>query len=164
MCPQMGEPEVTLTDVILRHVEMGLAIIEAFSAEQRQELKRYSEIVNGDKKKKSSKRNNKIDRKAGGIQEAELPRTIPFKTLSFLHETLKKHFDDDISDKNLSINESEESVHRPCAYLHELLRGSSLHIPELPKPTRNPELEARCQRLRLEQQEKEYQKMVRMWK
>ena len=164
MCSQLMEPEVTLTDVIRRHVEMGLAVADAFSAEQRKELKRYSKISVANNKKKHSKM-SKTARKGGcdisggsnssGSSHDEIPQTIPFKTLSFLHETLKEHFKDDTK-------EEREDASRPCAYLHELLRGSSLHIPELRKPERNPVLEARCQRLRLQQRENEYQNMVRI--
>ena len=46
-------------------------------------------------------------------------------------------------------------------YLHELMKGSSVELPTPPPdPPRNPELEARIQRLRKEQERKEYDKMV----
>jgi len=156
MVSQLMEPEVTLTDVIRRHLTMGLAIKDAFSAEQNKELSRFSKLSSTTNKSKQSKKKNARKSNLDDVTKDEVPPTIPFKTLIFLHAALKKHF----IEAPEEVVESLENESRPCAYLHELLRGSSLHIPELPKPERNPELEARCQRLRLEQQEKAYQNMV----
>ena len=156
------EPEVTLTDVIRRHLTMGLAIKDAFTAEQSQELSRFSKLATKSSKSKQSKKKNNKKGNLDDVTKEEVPQTVPFKTLLFLHATLKKHFNEASKEVEESLEkEGAENESRPCAYIHELLRGSSLHIPELPKPERNPELEARCQRLRLEQQEKAYQNMVR---
>ncbi|XP_053678411.1 uncharacterized protein LOC128728791 [Anopheles nili] len=46
-------------------------------------------------------------------------------------------------------------------FLHELLSGSTIRLPENPTQERNPELEARCQRLRKEQADREYQRMTK---
>uniref|UniRef100_A0A182NFZ7 Endoplasmic reticulum-based factor for assembly of v-atpase n=1 Tax=Anopheles dirus TaxID=7168 RepID=A0A182NFZ7_9DIPT len=46
-------------------------------------------------------------------------------------------------------------------YLHTLLAGCSLKLPENPIQERNPELEARCQRLRKEQEDREYHRMTK---
>lgn len=46
-------------------------------------------------------------------------------------------------------------------YLHELLEGSKLILPKNEIIERNPELEARCQRLKREQDERSYQTMTR---
>uniref|UniRef100_A0A182QXE2 Endoplasmic reticulum-based factor for assembly of V-ATPase n=1 Tax=Anopheles farauti TaxID=69004 RepID=A0A182QXE2_9DIPT len=46
-------------------------------------------------------------------------------------------------------------------YLHTLLAGCLLKLPENPIQERNPELEARCQRLRKEQEDREYQRMTK---
>lgn len=46
-------------------------------------------------------------------------------------------------------------------YLNEWLEGSTLHLPAYEPPPRNPELEARIQRLKAEQANREYKEMVR---
>lgn len=49
----------------------------------------------------------------------------------------------------------------PKVYLHELIKGSDVELPSPPPdPPRNPVLEARIQRLRKEQERKQYEKMV----
>uniref|UniRef100_A0A182PKZ3 Endoplasmic reticulum-based factor for assembly of V-ATPase n=1 Tax=Anopheles epiroticus TaxID=199890 RepID=A0A182PKZ3_9DIPT len=46
-------------------------------------------------------------------------------------------------------------------YLHTLLAGCQLRLPQNPIRERNPELEARCQRLRKEQEDREYHRMTK---
>lgn len=46
-------------------------------------------------------------------------------------------------------------------YLHELLEGSQLILPKNVMVERNPELEARCQRLKREQEEQTYRMMTK---
>ncbi|XP_061683907.1 transmembrane protein 199 [Syngnathoides biaculeatus] len=46
-------------------------------------------------------------------------------------------------------------------YLHELLEDSSLHLPEVVKPPRNPELVARLEIMKARLANKEYNKMTR---
>lgn len=46
-------------------------------------------------------------------------------------------------------------------YLHHLIQSSEMVLPENEVKPRNPELEARCQRLRAEQQNREYHKMTK---
>lgn len=46
-------------------------------------------------------------------------------------------------------------------YLHELVEGSQLILPANEIVERNPELEARCQRLKLEQEEYKYRQMTK---
>uniref|UniRef100_S4R904 Transmembrane protein 199 n=1 Tax=Petromyzon marinus TaxID=7757 RepID=S4R904_PETMA len=46
-------------------------------------------------------------------------------------------------------------------YLHELLEGSELYFPEPEKPARNPELVARLEKLKAQQDNAEYRRMVR---
>lgn len=53
--------------------------------------------------------------------------------------------------------QSDEGV----GYLHELLGGSKLVLPQNEIVERNPELEARCQRLRREQDERNYKSMTK---
>lgn len=49
----------------------------------------------------------------------------------------------------------------PNIHLHEIVKGSNVIIPTPPPdPPRNKELEARVQRLRKEQEQKQYDKMV----
>lgn len=160
MTCQLVEPEVTMTEIIRQHLAMGMKIIDNFSADQRKELKKYSVVA-----KRKSKKIDCIKKGDSCVKEKDgdknddsnvSPTTIPFKTISFLHTTLLESFK--TSSKDVADSAGDDDA--PCVYLHELLRGSTLHIPELPKPERNPELEARCRRLRLEQQEREYQQMV----
>jgi len=159
---------VTVTDVIRHHLTMALKIIDQFPAEQRKELKKYSQLI--DRKKKNKKGgggggggavgfSDGSILEVNGINEASSstltsPTTIPFKIISILHKTLAEHF------SNPAHSDLEVEVGAFCPYLHEVLRGSTLHIPELPTPKRNPELEARCQKLKLQQQERDYQQMV----
>lgn len=51
-------------------------------------------------------------------------------------------------------------VQPPC-YLHELLKGCEIVLPEPEVLPRSPELEARCQRLRREQEVKAYRSMTK---
>ncbi|XP_066154769.1 uncharacterized protein [Euwallacea fornicatus] len=46
-------------------------------------------------------------------------------------------------------------------YLHELMEGSEVVLPKNEEIARNPELERRCQKLKAEQQNREYQHMTR---
>ncbi|KAF7219464.1 transmembrane protein 199 [Nothobranchius furzeri] len=46
-------------------------------------------------------------------------------------------------------------------YLYEFLEDSSLHLPEAVKPPRNPELEARLERIKARLANEEYNKMTR---
>lgn len=48
-----------------------------------------------------------------------------------------------------------------AGYLHELLEGSKLVLPQNEIIERNPELEARCQRLKREQDERSYKTMTK---
>ncbi|NXS12869.1 TM199 protein, partial [Neodrepanis coruscans] len=46
-------------------------------------------------------------------------------------------------------------------YLHELLEGCEIHLPEVPVPPRNPELVARLERIKAKLAHEEYQRMTR---
>ncbi|KAF7244217.1 hypothetical protein EYD10_09522 [Varanus komodoensis] len=46
-------------------------------------------------------------------------------------------------------------------YLHELLEGSEIFLPEVKKPPRNPELEARLEKIKARLANEEYQQMTR---
>ena len=68
--------------------------------------------------------------------------TIPYELVKRAHEIMNKHS-------------------AGTLYLHELLEHSDIHLPEYEPPPRNPELEARCQKLRAEQADQEYRKMTK---
>ncbi|XP_075296081.1 vacuolar ATPase assembly protein VMA12 isoform X1 [Opisthocomus hoazin] len=46
-------------------------------------------------------------------------------------------------------------------YLHQLLEGSEIHLPEVPVPPRNPELVARLERIKAKLANEEYRRMTR---
>ncbi|XP_067132481.1 transmembrane protein 199 [Centruroides vittatus] len=69
-------------------------------------------------------------------------RLIPFKTIHRICDTLN-----DGENKKL--------------YLHEMLHGCEIDFWKPPKPKRNPELEARIQKLKAEQEEREYHEMTK---
>lgn len=53
------------------------------------------------------------------------------------------------------------TLQKQTVHLHELMKGSEVQLPKLaPDPPRNPELQARIERLRKEQEQREYEKMV----
>lgn len=56
---------------------------------------------------------------------------------------------------------TEASAVDTVPYLHELVEGSQLILPANEIVERNPELEARCQRLKLEQDEYKYRQMTK---
>lgn len=55
----------------------------------------------------------------------------------------------------------QRQIDESAGYLHELLEGSKLVLPQNEIIERNPELEARCQRLRREQDERSYKTMTK---
>ncbi|XP_022338043.2 vacuolar ATPase assembly protein VMA12-like [Crassostrea virginica] len=72
-------------------------------------------------------------------------KTIPFRLIKYAFD---KH-------------DEGRSKGTPKEYLNEWLDGTSLHLPAYEPPPRNPELEARIQRLKAEQENREYRNMVR---
>ncbi|KAM6163996.1 transmembrane protein 199 [Rhynchocyon petersi] len=46
-------------------------------------------------------------------------------------------------------------------YLHELLEGSEIYLPEVVKPPRNPELVARLEKIKIQLANEEYQRITR---
>ncbi|NXE11690.1 TM199 protein, partial [Lophotis ruficrista] len=64
---------------------------------------------------------------------------------------------------------SQAAVNRPVSsfpaesplYLHQLLEGCEIHLPEVPVPPRNPELVARLERIKAKLANEEYQRMTR---
>eukprot|EP00064_Thunnus_orientalis_P004968 superscaffoldBa00000473_g4981 len=75
------------------------------------------------------------------ILEKPEPTTLPFSTA----RKLKKHLQDE---------------GHPF-YLHELLEDSSLHLPEVVKPPRNPELIARLEKIKAKLANEEYNRITR---
>ncbi|KAM7413662.1 hypothetical protein PAMA_020851 [Pampus argenteus] len=75
------------------------------------------------------------------ILEKPEPTTLPFSTA----RRLKKHLQDE---------------GHPF-YLHELLEDSSLHLPEVVKPPRNPELVARLEKIKARLANEEYNRITR---
>lgn len=55
----------------------------------------------------------------------------------------------------------KREIDENAGYLHDLLEGSKLVLPQNEIIERNPELEARCQRLRREQDERSYKTMTK---
>ncbi|CAH1800473.1 unnamed protein product, partial [Owenia fusiformis] len=70
---------------------------------------------------------------------------IPFTTVRKLHKFLQL----------------DSSSDEPVVYLHELLEESDICFPKLEVPERNPELEARIQRLKGQQANREYANMTK---
>ncbi|KAK5617035.1 hypothetical protein CRENBAI_016515 [Crenichthys baileyi] len=75
------------------------------------------------------------------ILEKPKPTILPFSTA----RKLKKH----LQDKGHPF------------YLHQLLEDSSLHLPEVVKPPRNPELVARLEKIKAKLANEEYNRMTR---
>ncbi|XP_046569754.1 LOW QUALITY PROTEIN: transmembrane protein 199-like [Haliotis rubra] len=71
----------------------------------------------------------------------ETNQRIPFRLVKKVYEIL---------------NEDGEKI-----YLHELMQGSEVCLPTVKLPPRNPELEARIQKLKAEQSNREYRHMTR---
>ncbi|XP_072163600.1 transmembrane protein 199-like [Diadema setosum] len=69
------------------------------------------------------------------------PRSIPFTCVRKVHELL--------------------SAGSSGIYLHELLEGAEIYHPPLEPPKRNPELVARLERLKAEQEDKQYREMTK---
>ncbi|KAH8284370.1 hypothetical protein KR018_010607 [Drosophila ironensis] len=83
-------------------------------------------------------------------EEEEKPRkdkqTLLFiEEISWLNDTLIKLREQDVCE----------------VFLHELIQTCDLILPQNEYTPRNPELEARCQKLREEQQNRDYQKMTK---
>ncbi|CAH1233797.1 TMEM199 [Branchiostoma lanceolatum] len=72
---------------------------------------------------------------------ADKPANIPFQTVQKLHGRLE---------------DGEKKQ-----YLHELLEGSDVFFPPVETPPRNPELVARLERLKREQENRQYAQMTR---
>ncbi|KAM4844355.1 transmembrane protein 199 [Thomomys bottae] len=68
-------------------------------------------------------------------------RLVPFRLIRDLHQHLRER------DSTL--------------YLHELLKGSEIYLPEVVKPPRNPELVARLEKIKIQLANEEYKRITR---
>ncbi|XP_016047017.1 transmembrane protein 199 isoform X2 [Erinaceus europaeus] len=68
-------------------------------------------------------------------------RLVPFHLIRDLHQYLR---------------ESGSAL-----YLHELLQGSEIYLPEVVKPPRNPELVARLEKIKIQLANEEYKRITR---
>lgn len=102
----------------------------------------------------------------------KLSDKIDCKSLNFLSATTDEN--DARSDKTMLVlqdlkwlnkymveERKSDASNKKSSYLHQLLQGCKLLLPENEILERDPELEARCQRLKLEQEELVYRKMTK---
>ncbi|XP_068945930.1 transmembrane protein 199 [Petaurus breviceps papuanus] len=83
-----------------------------------------------------------LRRKKAAEGEGKDPRPlVPFRLLRELHEHLREQ--------------------GSPLFLHELLEGSEIYLPEVVRPPRNPELVARLERIKVQLANEEYQRMTR---
>ncbi|KAL4224025.1 hypothetical protein ACF0H5_017482 [Mactra antiquata] len=88
------------------------------------------------------KKNNVEDSLKKELKQYIDEETIPFRLVKQIHDVISESGDKKI-------------------YLHEMLDGSDLVLPEYKAPPRNPELEARCKKLRAQLEDKQYKAMVK---
>lgn len=90
----------------------------------------------------------------------ELVDFLRKKVLDSPTENVRKLLDSDCKSKNLTVDDIKWIV-KACPDLpSSLLFSSSLLVPSPKFPDRNPVLEARCQQLRKEQEDREYKAMT----
>ncbi|XP_036197692.1 transmembrane protein 199 isoform X1 [Myotis myotis] len=77
----------------------------------------------------------------GGDRPRGPARLVPFRLVRDLHQHLRER------DSTL--------------YLHELLEGSEIYLPEVVKPPRNPELVARLEKIKIQLANDEYKRITR---
>lgn len=90
----------------------------------------------------------KSEEKTEDIQQEEIVPKLPFLTTSdidWLYNYLQK----------------QKSNNQNVPYLHDLLAGANIEVPENIVIKRNPVLEARCVKLRKQQEAREYRKMTK---
>ncbi|KAM7069128.1 transmembrane protein 199 isoform 1-T1 [Molossus nigricans] len=101
----------------------------------------------------------------GELEQEQLPR----KLRAELEAALQKHKGGDhpsgparlvsfrlIRDLHQYLRERESTL-----YLHELLEGSEIYLPEVVKPPRNPELVARLEKIKIQLANEEYKRITR---
>ncbi|XP_077021407.1 vacuolar ATPase assembly protein VMA12 [Tamandua tetradactyla] len=77
----------------------------------------------------------------GGESRSRPGRLVPFRLIRNLHQHLRE--------RNSTL------------YLHELLEGSDIYLPEVVKPPRNPELVARLEKIKIQLANEEYKRITR---
>ncbi|XP_048221544.1 transmembrane protein 199 isoform X2 [Perognathus longimembris pacificus] len=77
----------------------------------------------------------------GGSGTLDSRRVVSFRLIRDLHKHLRER------DSTL--------------YLHELLEGSEIYLPEVVKPPRNPELVARLEKIKIQLANEEYKRITR---
>lgn len=85
---------------------------------------------------------------------------LPHKLRAELEATLEKHKGGDRSSGPARLASSRllQDPHQyprerdSTLYLHELLEGSEIYLPEVGKPPRNPELAARLEKMKIQRQ------------
>ena len=90
------------------------------------------------------------------------------KLLNFIEtiDNVPKSLQDVNTDSKIELSDlkwifENRSSHPECSFtFHELLNGSEVLLPEPTFPPRNPELDARVQKLRMQQEHREYNQMV----
>lgn len=120
-------------DGLEKEVEIGFTKLLGNDCEESDDPE-TSEEDDKTKKKKNKKKNKP------GVEFL-----IELKDVKWLNKTLEK------------MRENGESI----TYLHELLEECKLILPENEAIERNPVLEARCQKLKREQEERMYHKMTK---
>ncbi|XP_037018803.1 transmembrane protein 199 isoform X2 [Artibeus jamaicensis] len=80
-------------------------------------------------------------KRKGGDRSSGPARLVSFRLIRDLHQYLRER------DSTL--------------YLHELLEGSEIYLPEMVKPPRNPELVARLEKIKIQLANEEYKQITR---
>lgn len=98
----------------------------------------------------------------GSIEDPEIRVCLNQDKLCLLQEQLGQNlpekFNEQICIADLEWLKAQSAIETP---LHELLMGSEILLPQPVEIPRNSELEARIQRLKLEQQERDYRAMTK---
>lgn len=110
----------------------------------------------------------------GSIKEPEINVRVPLSEMEYLKQKIKNIPQDKIPQTLKDKLDSEDSLKllfdeirwirenlEFSSPFHEWLANCTIELPKPPITPRNPELEARVQRLKLEQQERDYQSMTR---
>lgn len=116
-----------------------------FSDEESSDDDDDDEKVPADEKTKAIGKNKARQMRAKQREKDLSKLTLNLIDLKWLHQYLIK----------------ERETDKSTSYLHELIEGSKLILPQNEIIVRNPELEARCQKLRREQEEERYRKMTK---
>ncbi|XP_036264452.1 transmembrane protein 199 isoform X2 [Pipistrellus kuhlii] len=82
-----------------------------------------------------------LEKHKGGDRPRASARLVPFRLIRDLHQYLRER--------------------GSTLYLHELLEGSEIYLPEVVKPPRNPELVARLEKIKIQLANDEYKRITR---